>query len=273
MSARPRILLVEDDPSIRLLLEDELAYQGFDVRVEVEGESGLKAALEWKADLLLLDLMLPNVSGLEICRKLRSEGIKAPILLLTARDQEADKVVGLDSGANDYITKPFGVAELMARIRAHLRQQEMQTDETASLQFLDLRLNVRRFQAFRGELTDACKLTAKCIQLDPGFLAAHHRWIELGNFTGRRRETLGSLQLLFQQNAIQPDYLFFVGNIAKETCSAKDLEAALERNPADQLPKLGLARIAINDAAFEKAISNLDQLIESQTFSSSNPLR
>ncbi len=151
MSARPRILLVEDDPSIRLLLEDELVYQGFDVRVEVEGESGLKAALEWKADLLLLDLMLPNVSGLEICRKLRSEGIKAPILLLTARDQEADKVVGLDSGANDYITKPFGVAELMARIRAHLRQQELQTDETASLQFLDLRLNVKRFQAFRGD--------------------------------------------------------------------------------------------------------------------------
>ncbi|MEM1249411.1 MAG: response regulator transcription factor [Acidobacteriota bacterium] len=151
MPTRPRILLVEDDPSIRLLLEDELGYQGFDVRVEVEGEAGLRAALEWQADLLLLDLMLPNVSGLEICRTLRAEGINTPILLLTARDQEADKVVGLDSGANDYVTKPFGVAELMARIRAHLRQREMQSEEAPGLQFLDLRLNVRRFQAYRGE--------------------------------------------------------------------------------------------------------------------------
>lgn len=117
-----KILVVEDDPGIRLGLVRNLEFDGHQVLATASGEEGLKLALEENPDLMLLDIMLPEIDGLEICRIVRKEGIDTPILFLTARHEESDKVAGLRIGADDYITKPFGVRELLARVEAVLRR-------------------------------------------------------------------------------------------------------------------------------------------------------
>jgi len=120
----PRILVIEDEPSQVEILHFNLHQQGFDVRVETDGEEGLQAAIEDPPDLILLDWMLPNLSGVEICRKLRraKETREVPVIMLTARSEERDKVRGLDIGADDYITKPYSLKELIARIHSALRR-------------------------------------------------------------------------------------------------------------------------------------------------------
>jgi DNA-binding response OmpR family regulator len=117
------VLIIEDEPSLVRGLSDALGAQGFDVQVARDGQSGLDAALGGGADVILLDVMLPKVNGYEICRAVRAQGIDVPILMLTAKGQEEDVILGLDVGADDYITKPFRVAELIARIRACLRRR------------------------------------------------------------------------------------------------------------------------------------------------------
>lgn len=116
------ILVVEDDPSIRFGLTEVLTHEGYEVAVWPEGVGVLEAVTESLPDLIVLDVMLPGVSGYEIARELRKQGCRIPVLMLTARGQELDKVVGLQSGADDYVTKPFGVNELLARIEALLRR-------------------------------------------------------------------------------------------------------------------------------------------------------
>jgi DNA-binding response OmpR family regulator len=118
------ILAVEDDPAILRGLSDNLCFEGYEVVTATDGETGYRLQRERKPDLILLDLMLPRMSGLELCRKLRSEGVQTPILMLTARSEEPDRVLGLDLGADDYVTKPFSVRELMARVRALLRRSQ-----------------------------------------------------------------------------------------------------------------------------------------------------
>jgi DNA-binding response OmpR family regulator len=118
----PRILVVEDEPSLAMGLEDDLKLEGYEVEVVGDGEHACQRALEASFDLVLLDVMLPAKDGFEVCRELRREGFAAPILLLTARAQESDKVLGLDLGADDYVTKPFSPRELRARIKALLRR-------------------------------------------------------------------------------------------------------------------------------------------------------
>jgi DNA-binding response OmpR family regulator len=117
-----RILIVEDDRAIAVALEDDLRLEGYDVQVARDGEAALAAARAATFDLLLLDVMLPKKDGFDVCRELRRSGVDAKILLLTARGGETDKVLGLDLGADDYITKPYSPKELRARIRAHLRR-------------------------------------------------------------------------------------------------------------------------------------------------------
>ena len=117
-----RILVVEDDPGIALGLEDDLVLDGYDVVVAADGEIASLRAREEKFDLILLDIMLPRKSGFDVCRELRRAGIRTPILMLTARAQETEKVMGLDLGADDYVTKPFSPHELRARVRALLRR-------------------------------------------------------------------------------------------------------------------------------------------------------
>jgi DNA-binding response OmpR family regulator len=117
-----RILLAEDEPGIAIAIEDDLTLDGYDVEVVVDGEAAARRGVEGSFDLLLLDVMLPFKTGLDVCRELRRRGVTSPILMLTARAQESDKVMGLDLGADDYLTKPFSPHELRARIRALLRR-------------------------------------------------------------------------------------------------------------------------------------------------------
>ena len=138
MTAKKRILVVEDEPDLAMGLRDNLLFEGYEVVVAPDGEQGLELALAEKPDLMLLDIMLPGIDGLGVCSRLREQGFLAPILMLTARGQEIDKVRGLELGADDYITKPFGVRELLARLKAALRRSDMASssgnpDETVTI--------------------------------------------------------------------------------------------------------------------------------------------
>jgi DNA-binding response OmpR family regulator len=118
----PKVLIVEDDAAMSTALKDGFTYEGYEVALARDGEAGLKAAREAAPDVVVLDVMLPKLSGLDVCKRLRSEGSGVPIIMLTARGQEIDKVLGLKLGADDYVTKPFGLMELMARVEALLRR-------------------------------------------------------------------------------------------------------------------------------------------------------
>jgi len=121
--SRPRqILIVEDEPSIALALEDDLQREGYRTELASDGATAACRAVSGGFDLILLDVMLPEKDGFEVCRKVRSAGIETPIIMLTAKAQEAEKVLGLESGADDYVTKPYSARELRARIKAHLRR-------------------------------------------------------------------------------------------------------------------------------------------------------
>jgi two-component system, OmpR family, alkaline phosphatase synthesis response regulator PhoP len=122
--ARARILLIEDDGPIAAGLRMNLKHDGYEVMVETDGESGLRRALEWQPSLVLLDVMMPAMNGFEVLRELRRRGNTAAVIMLTAKGLEEDKVLGLDLGADDYVQKPFGVAELLSRIKAVLRRKQ-----------------------------------------------------------------------------------------------------------------------------------------------------
>ncbi len=144
-----KVLVVEDEQKLAKFLELELQYEGYEVLVAHDGVSGLTNARESDPDLILLDWMLPQISGFEVCRRLRTSGSKVPIILLTAKDEISDRVAGLDAGADDYIVKPFSIEELLARVRAHLRRtNEEDPDE---LSFMDLSLNRRTREVKRGD--------------------------------------------------------------------------------------------------------------------------
>lgn len=144
-----RVLIVEDDPAILRTLADNLRFEKHDVLTAMDGETAYKIQRSQHPDLIVLDLMLPRMSGLELCRKLRTEGIQVPILILTARSEEADRVLGLDLGADDYVTKPFSVAELMARIRALLRRASSAAERPTTLKFGQVEVDFNRYTALR----------------------------------------------------------------------------------------------------------------------------
>lgn len=151
---KQRILVVEDEKQIAKILKIELEYEGYEVNVAYDGKSGLQAALNDKLDLILLDVMLPEMNGIEVLRKIRKENNLIPVILLTARNMTMDKVAGLDQGANDYITKPFEIEELLARIRSCLRQSTMavmasQSDDSL-LEIRDLTVNLDTREVTRG---------------------------------------------------------------------------------------------------------------------------
>jgi len=124
-----RILIVEDEPEIAAALAYDLQLEGYEVEVVRDGETASLRGREPGWDLILLDVMLPKMDGFDVCRELRKAGVRTPILFLTARTHEAEKVLGLDLGADDYVTKPFSARELRARIRAHLRSQQPETED------------------------------------------------------------------------------------------------------------------------------------------------
>jgi len=152
---KQRILVVEDEKQIAKILKIELDYEGYEVMVAYDGKSGLQAALSDKLDLILLDVMLPEINGIEVLRRIRKENNLIPVILLTARNMTIDKVAGLDQGANDYITKPFEIEELLARIRSCLRQSSIaikasHTDDSL-LEIRDLTVNLDTREVIRGE--------------------------------------------------------------------------------------------------------------------------
>jgi two-component system alkaline phosphatase synthesis response regulator PhoP len=146
-----RVLIIEDEPDMVLGLRDNFEFEGYDVLVARDGSEGLKRAMSDSPDVILLDIMLPRMSGLDVCRQLRSNGVDTPIIMLTARGQEIDKVIGLEMGADDYVTKPFSIKELLARVRAHLRRARKQVADIESYIFGDVNLNFKKYQATRGE--------------------------------------------------------------------------------------------------------------------------
>jgi two-component system alkaline phosphatase synthesis response regulator PhoP len=144
-----RILLIEDEAGLVLTLTDRLTREGYAVENAVDGEAGLERATREPFDLVVLDLMLPRLSGFDVCRELRRRGIQTPIVMLTARGQVVDKVVGLKLGADDYVTKPFEMAELLARVEAHLRRAPAAPHPAEGYVVGDLRVDFRRAEALR----------------------------------------------------------------------------------------------------------------------------
>ena len=145
-----RVLLIEDDPSIVAGLELNLSLEGYEVVTAADGESGYRLAVDKVPDLILLDIMLPGMNGLEVLRRLREIDADVPVLILTARGEEADKVLGLTLGADDYISKPFNLGELRARINASLRRQRRRVTGQSVFEFGDVRVDLDRHQARRA---------------------------------------------------------------------------------------------------------------------------
>lgn len=151
---KDKILVIEDEKKIARIITMELEYEGYEVHAEHAGEQGLEKVLAGNWDLVLLDVMLPEISGLEILRRMRNASVNVPVILLTARDSIPDKVTGLDLGANDYMTKPFQIEELLARIRASLRisKMHMKQEQEKILQVDDLQVFVKSYSVKRANI-------------------------------------------------------------------------------------------------------------------------
>jgi DNA-binding response OmpR family regulator len=165
---KTKVLIVEDDPHIMLGLEELLKSEGFEVAGCQRGDQALSAVGEYRPSLIILDVMLPGLSGYDLCKQIRGKKITTPILMLTAKGQELDKVIGLELGADDYVTKPFGVRELLARIHALLRRSESASSLTtggseSAFQIGSVLIDPKTFQIKRGEAIE--ELTAKELKL------------------------------------------------------------------------------------------------------------
>jgi two-component system alkaline phosphatase synthesis response regulator PhoP len=164
VTAAPRVLIVEDEAGLRLTLSDRLVSEGYAVDTAADGEIGLAEAVSGGFDLIVLDVMLPKINGFDVCRKIRQHGVTAPILMLTARGQVVDKVVGLKLGADDYLTKPFEMIELMARLEALLRRRPSSPQPGGgSYRFGDVLVDFRRMEVTRGG--EAVELSAREFKL------------------------------------------------------------------------------------------------------------
>ena len=165
----PKVLIVEDDDAMAIALRDGFGFEGYEVVAAKDGETGLAMAREASPDLVVLDVMLPKLSGLDVCKQLRAEGSQLPIIMLTARGQEIDKVLGLKLGADDYVTKPFGFMELAARVEALLRRAGGGGRGVESHRFGDVVVDFKR-----GELRrkgDLVEVTARELRLLEYFVA------------------------------------------------------------------------------------------------------
>jgi two-component system alkaline phosphatase synthesis response regulator PhoP len=144
-----KILIVEDEPNMVTGLRDNFEFEGYQVITAPDGVAGLERALSESPDLVILDVMMPRMSGLDVCKQLKSKRPSLPIIMLTARGQEVDKVVGLEIGADDYVTKPFSIRELLARVKAVLRRAKNVPNHTETLAFGEVEVNLRSCQVSR----------------------------------------------------------------------------------------------------------------------------
>ena len=153
-----RILIIEDEPTVRVGLEDNLKYEGYHVFSSDNGKDGLEVFRNEQPDLVILDVMMPGIDGLEVCRQIRAEKEATPVMMLTAKGTELDKVLGLEMGADDYLTKPFGMRELFARVKALLRRVEVYGNNSVEeisesvevLSFSDVEIDFRSYRAEKG---------------------------------------------------------------------------------------------------------------------------
>jgi two-component system alkaline phosphatase synthesis response regulator PhoP len=158
-----RILVVEDEPALSICLANDLKLEGYEVEVAGDGETAIEKGRQPKFDLILLDVLLPRKDGFEVCRELRRAGVRTPIILLTARTQEAEKVLGLELGADDYVTKPFSPRELRARIKAALRRTAAVVPRT--YQFGDVEVDFQRCELRRrGKAVEVTPLELKLLE-------------------------------------------------------------------------------------------------------------
>jgi DNA-binding response OmpR family regulator len=147
---RAKILVVEDEPAMVAGLRDNFEFEGYEVITAQDGIEGLERALEESPDLVVLDVMMPRMSGLEVCKQLRAKRASLPIIMLTARGQEIDKVVGLELGADDYVTKPFSIRELLARVKSVLRRTAVLPKDKEQHSFSDVQVDLRRCRVIRS---------------------------------------------------------------------------------------------------------------------------
>jgi two-component system alkaline phosphatase synthesis response regulator PhoP len=213
------ILLVEDEEALRMTLSDRLRSEGYVVDFAADGEEGLGKATGLPFDLIILDVMLPHRSGFDVCRDIRSAGLATPILLLTARDQTVDKVLGLKLGADDYVTKPFDTLELMARVEALLRRAPGRSAQTV-LQLGPIRMDVRGTEVMRDGKPVA--LSAREFQLlrhfmeHPGATLSrnellHEVWgYEDGTFTRTVDVHIASLRQKLEKDPKRPELILTV---------------------------------------------------------------
>jgi two-component system alkaline phosphatase synthesis response regulator PhoP len=220
---KKRILVIEDEPSLSMAIRDELEFEGFAASVVEDGVEGLDRVLKDAPDLVVLDLMLPGKNGFEICREVRKQGVSIPIIMLTARSQEVDRVRGLELGADDYVVKPFSLAELVARIRAVLRRTERPDPAGEEPQILgvgELRLDVRKQEAFKGnrriELTHKESQLLEFLLRHPGEVISRDEflnrlWGEDIYVTPRNVDThMASLRRKIEDDADHPRYILSV---------------------------------------------------------------
>lgn len=211
-----RILIVEDEKNIVDILAFNLAREGYATLEALDGETGLHMALHEDPDLVLLDVMLPKMNGFDVCRQIRAEKSAVPILMLTAREEEADKVLGLELGADDYITKPFSMRELMARVRANIRRTRMGSDAGSaenSLRFRNLLIDPVGYAVYKNE-----------VQVD-----LTQREYELLKFLASRPDTVFSREALMEQ-VWNYEY---VGDVRTVDVTVRRLREKIEDNPAE----------------------------------------
>jgi DNA-binding response OmpR family regulator len=217
-----RVLLIEDDPSIVAGLELNLALEGYEVLTAADGESGYRLALDRAPDLILLDIMLPGTNGLEVLRRLRQIDADVPVLILTARGDEADKVLGLTLGADDYISKPFNLGELRARINASLRRKRLRAAGQSVREFGDVRVDLGRHQVRRAGKDVA--MTAREFALLAYFLRNPERALTRETLLGEVWQTdyltqrtidnfVGRLRAKFEPDPDQPRYFLTVRGV------------------------------------------------------------
>jgi len=161
-----RILVVEDEPTIATGLQDDLEQENYAIEVVSDGAEAIRRITEEKLDLILLDVMLPGADGFTVCREVRMKGIRTPIIMLTAKGQEVDRVVGLELGADDYVTKPFSPRELIARVKAVLRRTHDASQSDNSYRFGDITVDFDRFEVLReGEKIDLTAMEFKLLRV------------------------------------------------------------------------------------------------------------
>ena len=161
----PKVLVVEDDDAMAVALHDGFRYEGYEVKMARDGAAGLKSATSEAPDVIILDVMLPKMTGLDVCKKIRKDGNNVPIIMLTARGQEIDKVLGLKLGADDYVTKPFSFMELMARVEAVLRRTSGREVKIDSYKFGAINVNFKKGEAKKnGKLLDLSPRELKLLQ-------------------------------------------------------------------------------------------------------------